>query len=194
MTEVEKSSVFYIQNFKIEFTRTPKRFVYTEYSRYNFKITFKDRYSDIILVEINTNEKRLYEFILESYQYLMNGNSVIGDKVYFDANENGDRYIIEYCALYSDSPTDEDWSQFIIWQVNEYYGTCYQRLSFAINEFQIDDLVFAAWESLEGLDYLSMVGNDMEGYLSFRQDFEDYIDFCGNNMDYYEYLKKENKV
>ena len=172
----DKLYKFYdISNYRIEFIREENQFHYSEFSKYKFTIRFKDKTMGTILLQIYANEKQMYELVIALYQYNMYSyEQMSSERVWFGLDTNGVRFILEFSTIFVDYPTELEKSKFIMYQYNHYSNSIIPRLSFIMDEFQIEEFAYQAWLMLEGLTYIKDIGHS---------EIDDYLDFIGVNMD-----------
>ena len=171
----EKYETYFISNYKIEFIRYPSQFYYTQFSQYTFIIKFIEKDTNNIILSINANEKYMYDFIVNMYQYNMYSSDVMSsERVWFSPDVNGNRYIAEITACYEDYPTELEFSIFTIFEYSHITDTVIPRITIKMDEYQIEEMLMQAFKTLEGLDYLSKIQ---------RSEVDDYLDFLGLNND-----------
>ena len=159
---------YYIDNYTIEIIRVPNPCSYTEYSRYKFSIIFRDKNTGVIIVQIETNEKYIFKFVLSMYQYNMyTYDTMENERAWFDPDVLGNRYIIEVSVVGQDYPTEINISRLSVYSYNQNTGEVIQRLSFKLDEYELDDLLFQFWVSLYGLTYLNeLAKTELDCYLN----------------------------
>ena len=158
-----------IGNYKIEFSRKENEYCTNRYSLYNFKISFKDKNTDLLLVEIDTNERMVYN---------CGEASLVNDRIWFDKDIHGNNYIIEIGYAFYDYPTEDDVIKIIICQYNSQTNTIFERLSIFLDVYKVEELIFAIWCSLEDLTYLKEIElYHLDGYC----DFDDYLSILDLN-------------
>jgi hypothetical protein len=168
MNNDEKFQIFEIGNYRIEFYRKVRKFSYSKFSQFEFLIIFCDRSTGVILFKINTNEKRIYNLVIELYQYNTYGiDSMISDRIWFDPDINGEQYIISVDHIPYEYPVESEVSKVTIVQYNSYTNFTIPRLVIDMDEYQIEEFVYNAWCMLEGLFYLYELGRaDIDEYFT----------------------------
>ena len=152
--------------------------------QYHFKILFKELSTDLVLVQIDTNEKRMYDLVINLYQYNMySAYQIYNERIWFDSNENGDILILEVQDL-NDSILEYEEieinnTKLTLYQYNQYTGVQLPRLTITMNQYQLEDFVFQAWLTLEGLDSIKNI---------CRSELDDYLDLLCENNDAINYI------
>lgn len=171
----EKYQFYEIENYKIEFYRYKNDFSYSQFSQYKFFIIVTDKSTGVQILKITANEKRMYDLVIDLYQYNMYSSYMIAsERVWFSPDENGIEFIIEISAIPVDYPTELEYSKLIFYQYDRINNSVIPRISINLDEFQIEDFVYQAWLTLEGLTHLKDIG---------RSEIDDYLDFLGANQD-----------
>ena len=182
--EDNKYSFYIIDNYKIEFYRTKSQFSYSKYSQYHFKILFKELNTDLVLVQIDTNEKRMYDLVINMYQYNMYSvYQIYNESVWFDANLNGDIFILEVEDLNDSILEFEEIevykTKLTLQQYNQYTGIQLPRLTITMNQYQFEEFIAQAWLVLEGIESIRDI---------CRSELDEYLDFFCENNDAINYI------
>lgn len=180
----DKHTFYIIGNYKIEFHRTMNPFSYSPYSKYKFTIQFKDTTTDLILAQIETNEKRMYDLVINLYQYNMYSfYQMYNERIWFDPNTNGEIFILEIQDL-NDTVLEFDeieiyMSKLTLCQYNQYNGFTLPRISILFNQYQLEDFIYQAFLTLEGINNIKEIS---------RSEWDEYLDFCRENDDAINYI------
>ena len=140
-----------------------------EFSNYKFTINFIEKETSRVLLSIDTNEKYIYDMVMNLYQYnLYSSYEMSNERVWFNIDPYHNRFIFELSSIYSESPTELEYSNFIVYQYNTESDTVLTRLILIIDEFQIEDFLLTAWKTIQDLDYLSSIGkSELKEYIEF---------------------------